>query len=182
MKSDQTIIRKNHMEPLHFITKLLDIKDPNIQILDIINRDTHKEIIAKLDYEAPPCPDCGNQMKKYDFQKPSKIPYLETTGMPTRILLKKRRFKCYHCSKMIVAETSIVKKNHQIPRIINQKIAQKLIEKTSMTDIAHQLPISTSTVIRKLNDFHFKHDFSRLPEIMSWDVETVRGVTVLIGR
>ena len=58
MKSDQTIIRKNLMEPLHFITKLLDIKDPNIQILDIINKDTHKEIIAKLDYETPSCPDC----------------------------------------------------------------------------------------------------------------------------
>ena len=170
MKSDQTIIRKNHMEPLHFITNLLDIKDPNIQILDIINKDTHKEIIAKLDYDAPSCPDCGSQMKKkYDFQKPSKIPYLETTGMPTRILLRKRRFKCYQCSKMMVAETSLVKKNHQISRIINQKIAQKLIEKTSMTDIAHQLAISTSTVIRKLNDFHFKHDFNRLPEIMSWD-------------
>ncbi|VPG17775.1 trehalose operon repressor [Streptococcus pneumoniae] len=39
------------MEQLHFITKLLDIKDPNIKILDIINMDTHKEIIAKLDYE-----------------------------------------------------------------------------------------------------------------------------------
>ena len=140
----------------------------------------HKEIIAKLDYNAPCCPNCGSQMKKYDFQKPSKIPYLETTGMPTRILLKKRRFKCYQCSKMMVAEISLVKKNHQIPRIINQKIAQKLIEKISMTDIAHQLSISTSTVIRKLNDFRFKHD--RLPEIMSWDVETVREVTVSIGR
>ena len=172
MKSYQTIIRKNHMEPLHFITKLLDIKDPNIQIMNIINRDTHKEIIAKLDYEASSCPDCGTQMKKYDFQKPSKIPYLETTSMPTRILMKKRRFKCYHCLKMIVAETSLVKKNHQIPRMINQKIAQKLIEKTSMTDIAHQLSISTSTVIRKLNDFRFKHDFSHLPEIMSWDEYT----------
>jgi len=169
MKSNQTIIRKSHMKQLHFITKLLDIKDPNIQIIDIINKNTHKEIIAKLDYDAPLCPDCGSQMKKYDFQKPSKIPYLETTGMPTRILLKKRRFKCYQCSKMMVTETPIVKKNHQIPRIINQKIAQKLIEKTSMTDIAHQLSISTSTVIRKLNDFRFKHDFSRLPEIMSWD-------------
>ncbi|VLJ74693.1 IS1167, transposase [Streptococcus pneumoniae] len=157
------------MEQLHFITKLLDIKDPNIKILDIINMDTHKEIIAKLDYKAPSCPDCGSLMKKYDFQKPSKIPYLETTGMPTRILLRKRRFKCYQCSKIAVAETSLVKKNHQIPRIINQKIAQKLIEKISMTDIAHQLTISTSTVIRKLNDFHFEHDFSRLPKIMSWD-------------
>ena len=135
------------MGQLHFITKLLDIKDPNIKILDIINMDTHKEIIAKLDYNASSCPDCGSQMKKYDFQKPSKIPYLETTGMPTRILLRKRRFKCHQCSKMMVAETSIVKKNHQIPRIINQKIAQKLIEKASMTDIAHQLTISTSSVI-----------------------------------
>ncbi|VTE37544.1 IS1167 transposase [Streptococcus pneumoniae] len=56
------------MEQLHFITKLLDIKDPNIQILDIIKKDTHKEIIAKLDYDAPSCPECGNQLKKYDFQ------------------------------------------------------------------------------------------------------------------
>ena len=170
------------MGQLHFITKLLDIKDPNIKIVDIINMDTHKEIIAKLDYEAPSCPDCRKQMKKYDFQKLSKIPYLETTGMPTRILLRKRRFKCYHCSKMMVAETSIIKKNYQIPRIINQKIAQKLIEKTSMTDIDQQMAISTSTVIRKLNDFRFKLDFSRLPKIMSWDVETVREVTVSIGR
>ncbi len=111
MKSDQTIIRKIHMEQLHFITKLRDIKNSNIQIIDIINRDSHKEIIAKLDYEAPSCPDCGSQMKKYDFQKSSKIPYLETTSMPTRILLRKRRFKCFHCSKMMVSETSIVKKN-----------------------------------------------------------------------
>ena len=42
MKSDQTIIRKNLMEQLHFITKLLDIKDPNIQILDVGNRETHR--------------------------------------------------------------------------------------------------------------------------------------------
>ena len=38
-----------------------------------------------------------------------------------------------------------------------------------MTDITHQQSISTSTVIRKLNDFHFEHDFSRLPEMMFWD-------------
>ena len=58
MKSNQTIIRKIHIEPLHFITKLLDIKDSNIKILDIINMDTHKEIIAKLNYNAPSCPEC----------------------------------------------------------------------------------------------------------------------------
>ena len=61
-------------------------------------------------------------------------------------------------------------------------IAQKIVEKTSMSDIAHQLTISTSTVIHKLNDFRFKHDFSRLLKIKSWNVETVRGVTVAIGK
>ena len=66
-----------------------------------------------------------------------------------------------------------------------------------MTDITHQLSISTSTVIRKLNDFRFKHDFSRLPQIMSWDeyaftkgkmsfiaqdFEKLNIITVLEGR
>ena len=66
-----------------------------------------------------------------------------------------------------------------------------------MTVIARQLAISTSTVIRKLNDFRFKHDFSRLPEIMSWDeyaftkgkmsfiaqdFEKLNIITVLEGR
>ncbi|MDG9146599.1 hypothetical protein OLE66_10930, partial [Streptococcus pneumoniae] len=56
------------------------------------------------------------------------------------------------------------------PRIINQKIAQKLIEKISMTDIAHQLFISTSTVIRKLNDFHFKH-----PQLFTPNLKTIQN-------
>ena len=53
---------------------------------------------------------------------------------------------------MVVAETSFVKKNHQIPRIINQNIAQKLIVKTSMTDIAHLLLNFSSTHYRWQRD------------------------------
>ena len=109
------------MEQLHFITKLLDIKDPNIQFIDIINRDTHKEIIAKLDYNAPSCPECGSQMKKYDFQNRLR----SLTSKRLVCLLEfylKASFQVLSLFKMMVAETSIVKKNHQIPRIINQKL------------------------------------------------------------
>ena len=78
--------------------------------------------------------------------------------------------KCPHCQgKMAVAETSLVKKNHQIATIVNQKIAQKLIEKVSMTAIAESLAVSTSTVIRKLKEFKFKTDLSYLPTHMSWE-------------
>ena len=157
------------MEQLHFITNLFNLKDPNITILDVISLATHKEILAKLDYTAPLCPSCAGQMDKYDFQKPSKIPYLEVAGYKVLLRLKKRRFKCKTCGKMAVAETPLVKKNHQIPEVINQKISQKLIEKLSLTDIAEQLSVSTSTVIRKLKEFQFKTDLHFLPTVMSWD-------------
>ncbi|WP_115275934.1 ISL3 family transposase [Streptococcus massiliensis] len=157
------------MEQLNFITNLLEIKDPNITILDYVDAGTHKEIIAKLDYPAPKCPHCQGQMAKYDFQKESKIPYLECAGYKTLIRLRKRRFRCKDCRKMAVAETSLVKKNHQIATIVNQKIAQKLIEKVPMTAIAESLAVSTSTVIRKLKEFKFKTDLNCLPEHMSWD-------------
>ena len=103
-------------------------------------------------------------------------------GYKTLIRLKKRRFRCKVRRKVAVAETSLVKKNHQIATIVNQKIAQKLIEKVPMTAITESLAVSTSTVIRKLKEFKFKANLNYLPEHMSWDVETVREVTVSIGR
>ena len=169
MKSDQTIIRKNLMEQLNFITNLLGIKDKNIKILDYLDAGTHKEVIAKLDYPSPKCHNCQGQMAKYDFQKESKIPYLECAGYKTLIRLRKRRFRCKVCGKMAVAETSLVNKNHQISSIVNQKITQKLIEKVPMTTIAESLSVSTSTVIRKLKEFKFKTDLSFLLTHMSWD-------------
>ena len=155
MKSDETDIRKTHMEQLNLITNFLRIKDQNILITDEFDRGTHLELHGHLDYTAPKCPKCKGQMAKYDFQKASKIPYLETAGYPLLIRLRKRRFKCKECGKMAVA--------------VNQKIAQLLIENQAMTHIAHRLSISTSSVIRKLNEFKFETDWNTLPEVMSWD-------------
>ncbi|WP_172411197.1 ISL3 family transposase [Streptococcus suis] len=157
------------MEQLNLITNLLRIKDKNIVITDEYDMGTHLELHGHLDYTAPKCPSCKGQMAKYDFQKASKIPYLETAGYPLLIRLKKRRFKCKECGKMVVAETPLVKKNHQISVAVSQKIAQLLIENQAMTHIAHRLSISTSSVIRKLNEFKFETDWNTLPEVMSWD-------------
>lgn len=53
--------------------------------------------------------------------------------------------------------------------MVRQKIAQLLLEKQSMTEIAHRLAVSTSTVIRKLREFKFETDWTKLPKVMSWD-------------
>ncbi len=169
MKSDETHIRKTHMEQLNLITNFLRIKDKNITITDEYDMGTHLELHGHLDYTAPKCPSCKGQMAKYDYQKTSKIPYLETAGYPLLIRLRKRRFKCKDSGKMEVAETPLVKKNHQISVAVNQKIAQLLIENQAMKHIAHRLSISTSSVMRKLNEFKFETDWNILPEVMSWD-------------
>ena len=149
------------MEQLNLIKNFLRIKDQNITITDEYDMGTHLELHGHLDYTAPKCPKCKGQMAKYDFQKASKIPYLETAGYPLLIRLRKRRFKCKDCAKMAVAETPLV--------AVNQKIAQLLIENQAMKHIAHRLSISISSVMRKLNEFKFETDWNTLPEVMSWD-------------
>ncbi len=128
---------------------------------------THKEIIVKPDYLAPKYHNGHGQIAKYDFQKESKVLYLECAGYKTLIQLRKCRFCCKVCRKMAIAETSLVKKITKSQNIVNQKITQKLIEKFPMTAIAESLSISTSTVIRKLKAF--KTDLSFLLNHMPWD-------------
>ena len=169
MKSDQTHIRKHHMEQLYHTTQLIGIKDKNITLNKVLKHKTHIEMIATLDYAPGNCKHCQGKQIKYDFQKPSKIPFLEVAGFPSLIRLKKRRFQCKNCRKVTVSETSLVQKNCQISEPLRQKVAQALVNRQALTHIAQDLAISTSTVHRKLKEFTFKEDFSRLPEILSID-------------
>ena len=161
--------RKTHMEQLNLITNFLRIKDKNITFTDEYDMGTHLELHGHLDYTAPKCPSCKGLMAKYDFQKASKIPYLETAGYPLLIRLRKRRFKCKDFGKMADTETPLVKKNCQISNLVRQKVIQLLTEKVSLTDIAKRLRVSTSTVYRKLDQFTFKKHYDKLPAVMSWD-------------
>ena len=155
------------MEHLNVITKLLGLKDKNIDIKDILSHQSHIEIRAKLDYQPGSCPHCQGQMIKYDFQKPSTIPLLDTQGMPTVLKLKKCRFQCKDCRKVVVSETSLVHKNCQIPQLVWQKITNLHIDKMANTAIARRLHISVSVVQRQLEQFTFKEDFTKLPEVLS---------------
>ena len=101
---------------------------------------------ATLDYTPPKCCHCQGKRIKYDFQKPSKIPFIEIGGLPGLIRLKKRRFQCKDYRKVTVSETSLVQKNCQISELVKQKIAQLL-----------------------LKQLQFKDNFSTLPEVLSWD-------------
>ncbi|HEL1311997.1 TPA: ISL3 family transposase [Streptococcus equi subsp. zooepidemicus] len=157
------------MEHLNNTTLLIGIKDKHITLTKAIQHDTHIEVIATLDYNPPKCKHCRGKQIKHDFQKPSKIPFIEIGGFPSLIRLKKRRFQCKSCRKVTVSETTLVKKNCQISEMVRQKIAQLLLNREALTHIASKLAISTSTVYRKLKQYHFREDYANLPEVLSWD-------------
>ncbi|GMX68504.1 hypothetical protein AQSSE17_13120 [Streptococcus equi subsp. equi] len=157
------------MEQIHHTTLLIGIKDQNITFDKAIQHDTHIEVIATLDYQPPKCKHCKRAQIKYDFQKPSKIPFIEIGGFPSLIRLKKSRFQCQTCRKVAVSETNLVKKNCQISEPVRQKISQLLLNKEAFTHIAAKLAISTSTVYHKLKQCHFKEDYTTLPEVLSWN-------------
>lgn len=169
MKSVKQIIRKHHIGQLYHTTELIGIKDKNITLDKVFQHKTHIEVWARLDYTPKLCQLCHGKQIKYDFQKPSKIPFLEINGFPSLIRLKKRRFQCKSCRKVTVAETNLVRKNCQISEPLRLKITQKLINRKALTHIAQDLAISPSTVHRKLKQFTFKEDFSQLPEVLSID-------------
>ncbi len=155
------------MELFKNTTDLFGLKDNNITISFILKHQTHIEIRAKLDYLAPTCPFCCGNMIKYDFQKPSTIPIFNVQGMPTLLKLKKRRFQCKSCRKVVVAQSPLVKRNCQISQPVWAKITQLLTESLSNATIAKQCHVSVATVQRQLENFQIKETFDKLPAVLS---------------
>ena len=92
--------------------------------------------------------------------------------------IRKRGFK----NKAFQTLEAVIDKLQEVIQGLEKEVIKSSVNRRWIKMLFESRWVSTSTIIRKLNDFHFEHDFSRLPEIMSWDVETVRGVTVSIGR
>lgn len=138
MKSSKQLIRKTHMELLKNTTDLIGLKDKHIKILFVLQHQTHIEIQAKLDYQAPDCPYCQASMIKYDFQKASAIPILDIQGRPSVIKLKKRHFQCKDCRRVAVSETPLVQRNCQISKPVWPKITQLHTEKVNDSAIAKE--------------------------------------------
>ena len=136
------------MEQLNFITNILGINDKNIIILVYLDAGTHKEVIAKLDYPPSKCHNFKDKWLNMPFKKNPKSPTSNVLATRLSFDWENAVSTVKTVGKIAVAETSLVKKNHQIATIVKQKITQKLIEEVPMTAISESLSVSTSTVIR----------------------------------
>ncbi|WP_422111146.1 ISL3 family transposase, partial [Enterococcus durans] len=94
--------------------------------------------------------------------------------------MKKQRFKCKSCQRTFVADTSVAEKYCFISQKVRWSVIARLKENTSMTEIARQKNISTSSVYRVMKRFYrplnpFKQT---LPKVLCFDeFKSVRHVT-----
>ncbi|NAA80170.1 ISL3 family transposase, partial [Enterococcus durans] len=102
----------------------------------------------------------------------------------TYLELKKQRFKCKSCQRTFVADTSVAEKHCFISQKVRWSVIARLKENTSMTEIARQKNISTSSVYRVMKRFYrplnpFKQT---LPKVLCFDeFKSVRSVATAMS-
>jgi len=165
-----------------YILNLLNIKDPNIFILNniqekIIKEKKYKIIEAILTYIPKVCPCCGvvnessNDIIKWGFRKNCKIKIPRISNCLSLLILHKQRFYCKHCHNTFIAETNLIDRNKNISNNTELQINLELMLKQSEKDIAKRLDVSVSKIDRKLNIISSKTVLrnEHLPVHMNWD-------------
>src|SRR5699024_8224712 len=109
-----------------------------------------KFITAKLTYTPAYCECCGVKNEDYTVYKyrtkTSRITLPISGAYPTYLNLKKQRFYCKTCNGTFSASTTIVQKECFIAPHTKAKILIKATAPQSLTEIAKDCLVSTSTV------------------------------------
>lgn len=139
------------MKKIDQLKRRIQRLDRNIELGETVESEKGVAIQAILDMAIPPCPNCQGTMGKYDFQKASRSPIGQIKDKPVYLHLRKRRFKCKVCSKILVAVTPIMGKTSQISVLLIDEIRKLSRKDFSISEISRRLPVSYTTVLRVLN-------------------------------
>lgn len=142
----------------HFISSLLQIKEPNLDYTKSTVEEVFYKgikslfITAKLTYNPTHCPACGCINADYSIVKngtrTSRITLPHVSGLPAYLKLSKQRFLCKHCDHSFTAETSIVDKYCHISTRTRQWIAHQCDQRLTEKYISEMTSVSTTTVRR----------------------------------
>ncbi|HLR59759.1 MAG TPA: ISL3 family transposase [Pseudogracilibacillus sp.] len=169
------------MSTSNSIKLLLDIQDINIFFEDECVKEGQykgkacKYVIGKLSYDPTHCKNCGvkNEAKKItkNGTQMSRITLPITGVQPTYLCLKKQRFQCNACKKSFTAQTPIVQKHCFISEHSKAQVTIKSAEAQSVTSIARDCSVSTSTVQRVITQEaqRYKPHYQKLPKHLSLD-------------
>ena len=170
------------MSSYNYIKQSLGIKESeNIKFIDGPTRvwkkgTTYDQLHAKLIQQPTHCVHCGvvkdgsNIIIHTHMPTTVKMPP-NPNGNPSRLILKKPRFRCKSCNRTFQLENSIVKPHCQISELLAFRIFADASFLISETTIAYKNHVSHSTVNRIINKAANSRriNFNWLPEVLCFD-------------
>lgn len=167
-----------------------ELKKHKIKILESIDREEYQKILKKLKknknnkdikvffgiFEDKPkcCRSCGNADNTKIVKNgrvTQNVLIANVLHKKTYLHLKKQRYLCKECGKIILPENTFVEKGCFISNVVKARVLQCLQKLISTKDISEFNNISHSTVnniIRTLEN-NYKTNFNYLPEVLCVD-------------
>ena len=129
----------------HFTEKLLGLQDVDIEKIEEIDNSIH--IHCRLEQKMHKCPCCGKSTDKVHDYREQIVKDIPAFGKNIFIHLKKRRYRC-SCGKRFAENVSFLPRYHRMTNRLPLYIIDKLRNEVSFSNVAREVNLSVSTVIR----------------------------------
>lgn len=149
-----------------FTAKLLEMKD--VIVDSVVHHAATVEIHLHQQVKTCVCPACGKAecvVHDYRSQRIRDIPIL---GKQTLVFLRKRRYKCKHCGKQFAQPVSFLPRYYRMTNRLSALVIAKLAGVRSFTDIAKEVGLSVSTLLRIFDLVQYPKP-AALPHVLAID-------------
>ena len=154
------------------VEKLLKLGE-NIKITKIEESNGEKVIYIESRKNKVRCPECKKFTKSiHGHLKPMIIKDLKIEEQHSKLVVSKRRFKCYNCNKIFTEEMKINEKGKNISKKLRTKILQNLLDyNLSLKWIGEENNVDENTVRHILEDAmkNYPEHVRLLPRVISLD-------------
>ena len=153
------------------IIKLLNLEQFNIKFKKIETSKINNILYCYITLEptASSCPLCGGTKLFIKDYQTKRIIHSIVTNNPCFIIYKARRYKCKYCNSIFYEHNPFSLKNNKESTYTIYKVLDELKYHTNtFTDVARNLNLSVTTVIR-IFDQYVEYHRTKLPNIICFD-------------
>ena len=147
----------------------------NVIKVEVIEKDGKeiKCVHVKSNKTKARCTKCSQFSHKiHDYLKPSKIIYLDNSGVKTYLMVYKRRFECKRCNKSFTEDLGLTNDKGKISLKVKQKILKDLMDRDkTIATISKENNVS-EPVVRDIfleATKNYPSHVTTLPEVISFD-------------
>ena len=148
----------------HFTEKILGLQDLEIEKVEEIDNSIH--LYCHMERKAHKCPVCGVMTDKIHDYRWQIIKDIPAFGKLFYIHIKKRRYRC-SCGKRFAEKNTFLPRYHRMTNRLSAYIIDKLRSEVSFSNVAREVNLSVSTVIRVFDLVSYSPQ--KLPDALAID-------------